>query len=376
MQRPAAEPQSVAALATTERPRKGQTQQKTEVREGGAVRESGAVRTCGHGEPRRICDVCLDARDGRGPWASCSRACLDEHRAEAHADAGSAGAAAARERAAGYQARVNANVAGDRALFAPHRARVTALIEGAGRGGSLCVLGAGNGSDLDVPKLAKTFSEIHLVDLDGDALARGRAALPARLRERVILHPDVDLTGLIDHLDDWGDAFPAEAELGRAAVPAIQGVLTSLVTRAGRRFDTVVSTCVLSQLAVPFHRAWLLPATAWANLHAALTAIHLSTLSGATEPGGTGILIFDVLSSKNAPALRKLAPSEPESIEAFTEAQLASGKTLDPDPSSLLRQLQSPGMERIVEGPRLTPPWPWNIGTETQLVYGLVFRRP
>jgi hypothetical protein len=238
------------------------------------------------------------------------------------------------------------------------------------------VLGAGNGSDLDLPRLAKTFTEIHLVDLDGDALARGHAALPARLRERVVLHADVDLTGLIDHLDDWGDAFPTEAELGRAAVPAIQGVLARILTRAGRRFDTVVSTCVLSQLAVPFHRAWLLPAAAWANLHAALTAIHLSTLSGATEPGGTGILIFDVLSSKNAPPLRELDPEAPDSIEAFVEAHLAAGKTLEPDPSSLLRRLQSPGMERIVEAPRLTSPWPWNIGAETQLVYGLVFRRP
>ncbi|MDB4979961.1 MAG: hypothetical protein JWM82_713 [Myxococcales bacterium] len=238
------------------------------------------------------------------------------------------------------------------------------------------MLGAGNGSDLDLPRLAEMFNEIHLVDLDGDALARGHAALPARLRERVVLHPDVDLTGLIEHLDDWGDAFPAEADLGRAAVPAIQSILGSILTRAGRRFDTVVSTCVLSQLAVPFHRAWLLPASAWANLHAALTAIHLSTLSGLTAPGGTGLLIFDVLSSKNAPALRELDPEALEAIEAFAKAHLAAGKTLEPEPSSLLLRLQSPGMERIVETPRLTPPWSWDIGAETQLVYGLVFRRP
>jgi hypothetical protein len=300
---------------------------------------------------------------------ACSRACLDAHQAEAHAGArGPAG-----ERAAGYQGRVNASSDRDRALFAPHRQRVTALLEAEGRRGSLCVLGAGNGSDLDVPTLSKAFSEIHLVDIDAEALERARAALPAKLRPRVVLHPGVDLTGLVGTLDTWGDAFPSEAELARAALPAIQGVLSQL----GRRFDTVVSTCVLSQLSVPFHRAWILPAQAWTQLHDTLTAIHLTTISAATEPGGAGILVFDVLSSKNAPGLRALGSAAPEAVGAFVDELRARGDTsFEPDPSALVTRLQSPGMGRLVESPRLTAPWLWNIGAETQLVYGLVFRRP
>jgi hypothetical protein len=323
------------------------------------------MRGCGHEiEPRRLCDVC------EAPFLACSRACLETHLRDAHAG----DAEDTQARALRYLARVNANVAGDRETFAPHRARLMALLEAAARGGSLCVLGAGNGSDLDVPALAKVFDEIHLVDLDGAALERCVAALPAEVRARVTPHPRIDLTGFLDRLDDWGDDFPSTHHLGQAAVAAIQSILQ----RLGRRFDTVVSTCALSQLAVPYHRAWVLPAASWAQLHDATTAVHLSTLAGAIEPGGAGVLVFDVLSSRNVPELRALEGAGQEVLDAFLEerAAAAGGLGADPEPEALLRRLRSPGLERLVDSPRLTKPWLWNIGAESQLVYGLLFRRP
>jgi hypothetical protein len=316
-----------------------------------------------------VCDLCQKTAGAPGPFLACSRACLETHLLAAHGPA----VPSARERAARYQVRVNGNVAGDRELFAGHRARVMGLVEGVSRGQSLCVLGAGNGSDLDLPALARTFASIHLVDLDGEALERCRAGLPVAVRERVVLHPDVDLTGFCDRLDAWGDAFPSEADLGREALAAIHGILQ----RLGQRFDVVLSTCVLSQLAVPYHRAWVLPAASWDQLFAAITAVHLSTLAGATEAGGAGILVFDVLSSKNAPGLQELEGSPAEVVEAFVERHLAGGGVRpNPDPAALLARLQSPGLARLVESARLTTPWLWNIGKETQLVYGLLFRRP
>jgi hypothetical protein len=321
------------------------------------------VRTCGHArDPRRVCEACLDA--GR-PFFACSLECLEEHAREAHADASHGPA----ERAAEYQARVNRNFAKNREWYAGHRARLTALVAGAGRGGDLCVLGAGNGSDLDLPALGARFAALHLVDLDGEALERCRAGTPPELRERLVLHAGVDLSGFTDRLDEWGETFPAEAELGRAAQPAIHGVLR----RLGRAFDVVVSTCALSQLAVPYHRAWILPAPAWASLHAAITAVHLATIAGATAPGGTGILVFDVLSSKNASELRALEGAGPEPLAAFVEEHARRGGRLDPDPRGLLARLGTLG--RLVAEPRLTEPWLWNIGAETQLVYGLAFKR-
>jgi hypothetical protein len=305
-----------------------------------------------------LCDRCVD--DGR-PFLACSLACLEAHDAAEHDHP-----RASASRVVVYQAAVNRNVAKNRRWYAGHRARVSALLGEASRGGELCVLGAGNGSDLDLPALAKRFSAIHLVDLDGEALERCRAGARAGLRERLVLHAGVDLSGFTAHLDGWGDAFPAAAELGAAAQPAIHGILRAL----GRTFDVVASTCALSQLAVPYHRAWILPARKWAELHATITAVHLATIAGAAQPGGTGILIFDVLSSRTEPGLRALA-DEPESLEAFLDAR--RGPPLEPDPASLLARMETLG--RLVARPRLTAPWLWNIGAETQLVYGLVFAR-
>jgi len=314
---------------------------------------------CAHvAEPRRVCEACLDA--GR-PFAACSAACLAEHRREAHAGA-------PEPRAEDYQARVNRNVTKNREWYAAHRARVTSLLLEAGRaGGDLCVLGAGNGSDLDLPALAERFASIHLVDFDGEALARCRESAPAALRDRLVLHAGVDLSGFVGELDAWGDAFPPEAELGRAAQPAIHGVLR----RLGRAFDVVASTCVLSQLAVPYHRAWILPAPDWANLHAAVTAVHLATLAGATRPGGAAVLVFDVLSSRNAPGLRELEGAPAEALAGFLAAHPELPR--DPDPRALLARLGAFG--RLVVEPRLTDPWLWNIGAESQLVYALAFQR-
>jgi hypothetical protein len=286
---------------------------------------------------------------------------LRAHRTEAHGDDRDSAA-----RAADYQARVNRNVANNREWYASHRARVTDLLLTEGTGGDLCVLGAGNGSDLDLPALAERFATIHLVDLDGEALERCRAGAPTALADRLVLHPGVDLSGFTGHLDAWGDAFPGDAELGRAAQPAIHGILRQL----GRTFDVVASTCALSQLAVPYHRAWLLPASSWAALHAAVAAVHLATIAGATKPGGAGLLIFDVLSSKVAPALRDLGPDD---VAAFVARHAAEGGRLEPDPAGLLARLA--GLGRLVAAPKLTEPWLWNIGAETQLVYGLTFAR-
>lgn len=333
------------------------------------------MRACGHASvPRRVCDLCVTTGGPGGPFVACSLACLSGHQSQAHG-----GSAPAASRAADYQARVNRNVANNRRWYAGHRAHVTALVRGAARGGDghgdLCLLGAGNGSDLDLPALAASFASIHLVDIDGEALERCLDAAPPELRDRLVPHAGVDLSGFTERLDEWGEAFPAEAELGRLALQAIHGVLG----RLGRRFDVVASTCALSQLAVPYHRAWILPAASWGHLHAAIAAVHLATIAGATLSGGTGLLIFDVLSSRNAAELRALddGGATDEAVAAFVDRHVAGGGArLDPEPGALMARLRAPGMDRLVSAPRLTTPWLWNIGAETQLVYGLAFTRP
>jgi hypothetical protein len=189
----------------------------------------------------------------------------------------------------------------------------------------------------------------------------------------VIPHAPVDLSGFMSRLDEWGESFPDDATLGRSASASAQAIVAGL----GRDFDVVLSTGVLSQLVVPFHRAWLTSQLNWERLDAAIIAVHLATLVRSTRSGGRGVLAFDVLSSKDAPALSALAGRSAGELEATVDAEVASGNiALQPHPMALLGQLQFPGMASMVREPRLTSPWLWDLGDAVQLVYGLSFHRP
>jgi hypothetical protein len=325
---------------------------------------------------RRVCDLCA----GAGAMVvACSLTCLDRHLADKHGDDGAR--AGSETRARQYLGGVNRRLAGSWQHYQNHRRQVMALALAAetvpaaatASAGDIAIFGAGNGSDLDLPRLADTFREIHLVDLDGEALERARQDLPAAVRERVIPHPPVDLSGFMSHLDEWGESFPDDATLGRVAFASSRAIVAGL----GRGFDVVLSTGVLSQLIVPFHRAWITSQLNWRRLDAAITALHLATLVGSTRSGGRGVLAFDVLSSKDAPTLSALASRGATQLEAAVDTEVAAGNiTLQLHPTALLKQLQFPGMASMVREPRLTAPWLWNLGDAVQLVYGLLFRRP
>src|SRR5437868_8579473 len=79
--------------------------------------------------------------------------------------------------------------------YAAHRRKIHALISAAdcAPGGRLCVLGAGNCNDLDLQSLEREFAEIHLVDLDRDAIEDGIARQQLSGCAHVVLHAPCDL---------------------------------------------------------------------------------------------------------------------------------------------------------------------------------------
>jgi hypothetical protein len=322
--------------------------------------------TC-EGAPRRVCDVCESAGLG---FLACSLGCLNRHLAEVHAGA-SAGGSVARARA--YASSLNRHFPDSWLSYASHRERVMGHIEQLAQGGELCVFGAGNCNDLELGRLASLFSEIHLVDLDEEALERSRERQGASLKAKIVLHPDVDCSGMLEHLDDWGERFPERRELAQSAVAVAQAIVRGL----GRSFPVVVSACVLSQLAMPFQRAWVTTRANWADLLSTISAVHLATLTGSTRPGGRGLIVFDTSSSKDTPALAELRGRNPEELEEFVEeARARGGLNLRPDPKDLVRQLLAPGLSSLVADPELSSPWLWHLGQDTQLVYSLTYRHP
>ncbi len=325
-----------------------------------------SARTCGCDKPpRRVCDVC---RTADAAFIACSHACLDAHLVAEHPDVERSASARARA----YQKAMNDRAVNDWERFASHRRRVTDIASARAAGPSLCIFGVGNGSDVNLADLSTTFDSLDLVDLDGSALERASARLPEALRERARLHANVNLSGFLDELDSASDGIP-ESEIAVRAVAAARGV----VERLGRRFDTTLSTCVLSQLMLPYQRAWARTGTEWAALEMALTALHLSTLTGATRAGGTCILVFDVLSSKDLPRLADLVGTSSDDLATFVARETSSGEIpLRPDPHAFLEQLKLPALASMIAEPRLTTPWLWQLHDAVQLVWALVYRCP
>ena len=254
-----------------------------------------------------------------------------------------------------------------------HRSQLSTLFGELTQGAELCIFGADDAQDLDLERLAERFREIHLVDLDGEALARVRDAQESAIRARIVLHEGVDASGLLEHLDAWGDRFPEREELARVATEVTQSIVHGL----GRTFPAVASTCLLNRLALPFQRTWLVSRNHWAALLSTISAIHLATIAGAARPGGRCLLVTDVASSREMPALAEQRDRSLEELSEFVHDALDAGNLhLRPDPGALLAQLSSPGMRTLVSEPRLSEGWLRRSGAETELVYGLTFDRP
>lgn len=335
-----------------------------------------AVRTlrCPHPvPPRRRCELC---DPDQSVFVACSAACVDRHRREDHAPAADAGAGTAAS-VLHKAATLNLSRAGGD-VYQHHRARLLRLLRAVQRGEGICVLGAGNCDDLDLPALVRDFGQVHLVDLDGDALAQAIARAPAAIRARLIPHGRLDLSGSIAEIDAWGERFPSDDELARFARAASQRLCESIVGSSGATFDVAVSASLLSQLYLPVRETLLLGLPDWQKLFTAIERAHLLTIAGLTRPGGTGVLALDVVSSHKLPELAAFAdPESWEGLGAALTAVLTSRQIpLSPDPQRLLNLLGQAPLGTLVERPRLTEPWTWNMGDGVHaLVYGLLFSR-
>jgi hypothetical protein len=128
---------------------------------------------------------------------------------------------------------------------------------------------------------------------------------------------------------------------------------------------------------VPFQTAWAASQHTWSKLDAAITAVHVGVLARITAARGHASLVFDVLSSNEAPGLTALQGRSTDELHAAVEASARSGAiVLTPDPAGLLLQIANSGFAASEPRPHLTSPWLWETGTALHLVYALNFRRP
>jgi hypothetical protein len=195
--------------------------------------------------------------------------------------------------------------------WAPHREHVMALLaEAAGPARSLCILGAGQLNDVRLPELLRRYAEVNLVDLDIEtvesALARHGFARSRACR----VHGPVDLTGVLDRLPRAAGRLPG-ARSGDDAEQLLEVLAAHCCDVPGQPFDVTASLGVLTQLAQSVVDA-ALGAGGAPRVSVALRDKHLRDLVRLTRPGGTLILVTDVVATTTAPSLRAAAGGDLE----------------------------------------------------------------
>jgi hypothetical protein len=234
----------------------------------------------------------------------------------------------------------------------------------------LCVLGAGNCNDLDLRWLIERFSEVHLFDIDAEALRRATTRQNVTAEPAVVSHAPVDLSGLTTTLDRWLLAPPTDGDIEAAVQIAAQ---TPLPATPGT-FDVVVSPCLLSQLIAPV-RQRIEKRAGWQRLRKTIITRHLAMLMELVRPGGHALFLCDVVSSDTEP---QLPQASPEKLEDVLQNLADRGRTFrDLDPRAIIDTLrQHPRLAEMICQLKRTTPWLWHLGPRrTYLVYALLLRK-
>lgn len=272
--------------------------------------------------------------------------------------------------------------------FAAHRDRVARLLLDARRAASgataedgratpaasLGLFGAGNLNDVDLQRLSAGFGRLHLIDLDGEALAAGLAAQQARLRPAAVDASNIalhvfDATGALPNLE----AFRAAPQRQGAWEAALRAVDEGPVEAPGAPYDVVGSVGLLSQLLDLARRASAGRADAW-ELQRLVRRRHLRLAVDSTAPGGTAIVVFEVVSSDTLPALRDVADADlPELV---LNAVVAGNFFTGLNPLALAQAVvDDPALSGRVARCKLAPPWRWNFGPRIYAATALCIER-
>jgi len=254
--------------------------------------------------------------------------------------------------------------------YAHHRERLTAAVLALApeRAGRLCLLGAGNANDYDLPRIAERFDEIHLVDIDPAALARATGRQPAPVRSKLRSHAPIDLSGLYLQLDAGRGKLPDRETL-------VDNGTRDILGRLPGGFDLVVSGCVMSQISWSLARVTGDDAELQAGLEQAMVNVHLRTLLSLARPGGPALLAADLVSSDTYP-VDEIA--EGTDLRALVKTLAEARMTYAVSNPDLLHKVlrRDKQLRALCATTEMGDPWLWTGSHDrTYLVYPLVLRR-
>jgi hypothetical protein len=258
-------------------------------------------------------------------------------------------------------------------LFTEHRQQVMNLLrrEGDSPTGWLCLLGAGNCNDVDLQLLQRRYSRIDLVDWDRAALIDGVGRQLGTAGNCVQIQGGIDFTAIADELARWCEHPPSESQIDELGHRAEVAELPEGIGQA----DTAASLCVLSQLIELCSTALGRDHPRLPQLVQAVRRGHLRQLAGRLRPGGTGVVVTDLVSSDTAPDLMRANQAD---LSPLVHRLLSQGNFfLGLHPMSLLEDFRTDGqLQRMATLCNVGPPWLWQMGPRRFVVYSIVFRAP
>lgn len=195
--------------------------------------------------------------------------------------------------------------------YAGHREVVTRLISSRAAE-SLCVLGAGQCFDLDLPQLDLHFDRIALVDIAPAEMAKGLAHQGLSNSQSITtLGKDITESA---HLFEKLKTTPTDD-----LIDQILDRLNNNVVNLDGPYDCVASTCIVSQLILNIDQAIGQQHPRFVELIQAVRSAHVQTMLKSLKPGGAGLLVTDFVSSVSLPELittRELATTVEQALDA------------------------------------------------------------
>ena len=237
-------------------------------------------------------------------------------------------------------------------------------------GKTLCVLGPGNGNDIELGKLARDFEKVALVDLDEEAVGRAVSRLSADEAQRIERHCPVELSGVLRVLESWR-ALRRRTDEEITAVK--REVMAASRSEIGS-FDVVVSTCILTQLIDAVYMSLPAKHPRRDELLLAVRDRHLEMVLEMLNPGGVGVLVTDFVV---VGATQELAPLADLALSSSTQIGMKRSEFFTgTDPFEIrdfYKGLCGPGptaADVAIEGP-----WRWEVGGRVLGVCAVRFRR-
>lgn len=241
--------------------------------------------------------------------------------------------------------------------FATHRRQVTSLLRNSSDHSRLCVLGAGNCNDLDLATLIQSHQEVHLVDIDTDALIQGTTRQNLANHNRIYLHASIDLTGVLGQMTHWS----SNTTLSKADIAACIDAPIRCLEKLPGPFEVVASTCILSQLIKMIVDTIGEDHPQFVELIQAIRMGHLLLLMQLINSGSQGVLITDVVSSDT---YRDLASVPIQNLSQVLVQLIRKGNFFHGVNPAVIVNLfrQDPVLSQQVATLEPIGPWRWNLG--------------